>query len=108
MADVNIKKYTASGLGLLFAAIVISCWVLSTFLLMQWHFEWKNPLLYLLVLLQMHLYTGLFITAHDAMHGTVSSKPIVNKIVGQVCTLFYAAFWYPKLYTKHHLHHSHV
>jgi beta-carotene ketolase (CrtW type) len=108
MAYLNIKKYTASGLGLLFATIVISCWVISTVLLMQWHFEWKNPLLYLLILLQMHLYTGLFITAHDAMHGTVSPKAIINKVVGQICTLFYAAFWYPKLYSKHHLHHKHV
>jgi hypothetical protein len=30
----------------------------------------------------MHLYTGLFITAHDAMHGTVSSNPKLNKLIG--------------------------
>jgi len=108
IADLNIKKYTASGLGLLFATIVISCWLVSTILLMRWQFNWSNPMVYLLILVQMHLYTGLFITAHDAMHGTVYPKPIINKVVGQTCTLFYAAFWYPKLYTKHHLHHSHV
>ena len=108
MADLTIKKYAASGLGLMFAMLVISCWVISTVLLMRWHFNWSNPLVYLLILVQMHLYTGLFITAHDAMHGTVSPNPIVNRVVGQICTMFYAAFWYPKLYTKHHLHHSHV
>lgn len=108
MADPLIKKYTASGLGLFFAILIISGWVLSTVLLMQWRFSFFNPMVYALVLLQMHLYTGLFITAHDAMHGTVSPNPTINKTVGQICTLFYAAFWYPKLYTKHHLHHSHV
>ena len=106
--DINIKKYTASGLGLLFASLVIFTWIASIILLMRWHFSFSNPLLYVMILVQMHLYTGLFITAHDAMHGTVSPNQTVNKVVGQICTFFYAAFWYPKLYTKHHLHHSHV
>ena len=56
----------------------------------------------------MHLYTGLFITAHDAMHGTVSSNSKINNYIGYLCTFLYASFWYPKLYSKHHLHHSHV
>ncbi len=75
---------------------------------MLWPVNWHNPLLYLMILVQMHLYTGLFITAHDAMHGTVSSNQKINNFTGQVCTLLYAVFWYPKLYTKHHLHHSEV
>ena len=81
---------------------------LSTILLMQWHFSFTNPLVYLFVLVQMHLYTGLFITAHDAMHGTVSSNKTINNSVGFIATFVYAAFWYPKLYTKHHQHHQHV
>ena len=56
----------------------------------------------------MHLYTGLFITAHDAMHGTVSSSPKVNFFIGQLCTALYAAFSFDKLYKKHHEHHRHV
>jgi beta-carotene ketolase (CrtW type) len=60
------------------------------------------------VLVQMHLYTGLFITAHDAMHGTVSSNKAINNAAGFTATFVYAAFWYPKLYTKHHQHHQYV
>lgn len=56
----------------------------------------------------MHLYTGLFITAHDAMHGTVSANRFLNNWIGYTCTFLYALFWYPQLYTKHHQHHSHV
>ncbi|GAB2705035.1 fatty acid desaturase [Mucilaginibacter koreensis] len=97
-----------SNAGILVALLVIGCWVTSTLLLMQWQVNWRNPLLYLFMLLQMHLYTGLFITAHDAMHGTVASNPKVNTLIGCVTTFLYAAFWYPKLYTKHHKHHSHV
>jgi beta-carotene ketolase (CrtW type) len=56
----------------------------------------------------MHLYTGLFITAHDAMHGTVSPNRGLNNFVGYLSTFLYASFWYPQLFTKHHKHHSHV
>ena len=97
-----------SNIGLLIALLVLGCWTTSIILLMQWRFSFANPLLYLLILVQMHLYTGLFITAHDAMHGTVSSNRTVNNLIGYVCTFLYASFWYPKLYTKHHQHHDHV
>jgi beta-carotene ketolase (CrtW type) len=94
--------------GLLIAFIVIACWALSITLLMQWTVNFANPLLYLFILVQMHLYTGLFITAHDAMHGTISPNKKLNDFAGYTCTLLYASFWYPKLYAKHHQHHSHV
>ncbi|WP_184547550.1 fatty acid desaturase [Mucilaginibacter sp. FT3.2] len=95
-------------IGLLVALVVIGCWAISIILLMQWHFSFTNPLVYLLVLVQMHLYTGLFITAHDAMHGTISPNRSINNAVGYICTFLYASFWYPQLYVKHHMHHSHV
>lgn len=96
------------GAGAFFAVLIIGGWALSTILLMQWQFSFTNPLVYLFVLVQMHLYTGLFITAHDAMHGTVSSSKKINNAAGFIATFVYAAFWYPKLYTKHHQHHQHV
>jgi beta-carotene ketolase (CrtW type) len=65
---------TPSYLGLFIALLVIGSWLTSTLLLMQWQVNFANPLLYLFILVQMHLYTGLFITAHDAMHGTVAPK----------------------------------
>jgi beta-carotene/zeaxanthin 4-ketolase len=97
-----------SFIGLIVAMLVIGCWATSIILLMQWTVNFSNPLTYLFVLLQMHLYTGLFITAHDAMHGTVSSNRRVNNFIGYTCTFLYALFWYPQLYSKHHLHHQHV
>jgi beta-carotene/zeaxanthin 4-ketolase len=110
----HIKSVTSApplggwGAGVFFAFLIIGGWALSTILLMQWHFYFANPLVYLFVLVQMHLYTGLFITAHDAMHGTVSSNKRINNAAGFIATFVYAAFWYPKLYTKHHQHHQHV
>ena len=98
----------ASNAGIVVALLVTGCWAASTVLLMRWEVSWHNPLLYVFMLLQMHLYTGLFITAHDAMHGTVSSHRWVNQFTGYVTTFLYAAFWYPRLLAKHHLHHRHV
>src|SRR5689334_17424661 len=103
-----IMPKSSSNTGLFIALMVIGCWTASIVLLMRWHLSFANPLVYLLVLVQMHLYTGLFITAHDAMHGTVSPNRTLNNLTGYICTFLYAAFWYPQLYTKHHKHHSHV
>ncbi|WP_419700095.1 fatty acid desaturase [Mucilaginibacter sp. NFX135] len=97
-----------SNTGLFIAMLVIGSWAVSIILLMRWHFSFANPLVYLFVLIQMHLYTGLFITAHDAMHGTVSPNRALNNLTGYICTFLYASFWYPQLYTKHHQHHNHV
>ncbi len=94
--------------GFLIAILVLTCWLSSTIFLMKWQISWSNSLLYISILVQMHLYTGLFITAHDAMHGTVSQNKSLNNAVGYIATFFYAAFWYPQLYSKHHMHHRHV
>lgn len=94
--------------GFFIALLVISFWCTSIFFLMRWDFSFTNPLTYLLVLIQMHLYTGLFITAHDAMHGTVSPNKVANSVVGNICTFLYAAFLFKQLHQKHHEHHRHV
>jgi beta-carotene ketolase (CrtW type) len=87
---------------------VISCWFASLFFLLNWNFNWQNPLVYFMILLQMHLFTGLFITAHDAMHGTISANKYINNTIGYIAVFLYAGFFYSKLYTKHHKHHKFV
>ncbi|RNL54927.1 fatty acid desaturase [Pedobacter jejuensis] len=94
--------------GVYFALAILLCWFTSLFLLLTWRFEWTNPLVYLMIFVQMHLYTGLFITAHDSMHGTISSNRKLNNFFGYVSVFLYAGFFYNKLYDKHHNHHSHV
>ena len=54
------------------------------------------------------LNVGLFIVAHDCMHGSLAPhRPFVNRLVGTLCVAVYAAFSYAKLYDKHHEHHRH-
>jgi beta-carotene/zeaxanthin 4-ketolase len=69
---------------------------------------WTNPLTYLLFLLITHLYTGLFITAHDAMHGLVTSNKRLNTFIGTLTALLFAYNWYPRLLANHKLHHQHA
>jgi beta-carotene ketolase (CrtW type) len=52
------------------------------------------------------LSVGLFIIAHDAMHGSLSpARPGMNRLVGGLCLLIYAGFWFDRLLPKHHEHH---
>ncbi len=100
---------TISYTGVFVALTVIICWAFCIIFLMQVMVDFTSPLIYVFVLIQMHLYTGLFITAHDAMHGTVlPGNKKVNFIFGQICTALYAAFPFYKLKNKHFKHHQFV
>lgn len=94
--------------GLLIGWGIILIWSASLIFLFQVKLSWSNPLTYLGILAQMHLYTGLFITAHDAMHGIVSSNKRWNKITGLIAALLFSYNFYWKLYPKHHEHHRYV
>ena len=57
------------------------------------------------VFVQGYLYTGLFITAHDAIHGTVHQSKSINRWLGRVSAFLFAAFSYRRLHTNHMKHH---
>lgn len=75
---------------------------------LQLDFSLANPWIYVAFLLQTHLYTGLFITAHDAMHGTVSENRKLNKAIGTISALLFSFNFYNRLNKKHHEHHRFV
>ena len=55
------------------------------------------------------LYVGIFIVAHDCMHGSLApGRPLVNRVIGQICVFLYAGFSFDALNRKHHLHHRHA
>jgi beta-carotene/zeaxanthin 4-ketolase len=60
-----------------------------------------------LLLVRTFLQTGLFITAHDAMHGSICvERPNWNRRIGSICSTLYALLPYETLLTKHVLHHQ--
>ncbi len=92
--------------GLVIALSILFSWLLLLIYLLR--LDWTEaPLLALGgFVLQTFLYTGLFITAHDAMHGTiVPFKPSWNTWLGSVSVFFYAFMWYPYLKDQHQYHH---
>ena len=60
------------------------------------------------ILAQTWLFTGLFITGHDSMHGTICRNRRINNLFGFIATTLYAGLWYPQLKKKHYLHHIYV
>ncbi len=95
--------------GILIAIGVISLWGSSLWYLLNSTVSFSDPWLYVFILLQTHLYTGVFITAHDSIHGVVAPQyPKLNYFVGWLCATLFAFNNFKKLSQKHHLHHRHV
>lgn len=94
--------------GLSLAVLILGCWltvhVWGVFLQ-----PLEGPALLaapFLILTQSWLGAGMFIVAHDAMHGSLApGRPRINAVVGQICVGAYAAFSYRKLTVCHHQHH---
>ena len=95
--------------GLLLAALVSAFWLaihLGGIFLWQWQ-PATFALAALLVIVQAWLSTGLFIIAHDCMHGSLApSRPRLNAAIGTLTLGAYAALSYRALMPKHLAHHA--
>lgn len=98
---------TNTNCSIAIAFIIIGLWAINLIFLLS--IDVANTQVFwvvLAVLLQTFLYTGLFITAHDAMHGVVFFKNLkVNHLIGSVAVSLYGLFSYKDLLQKHWLHH---
>ncbi|MEM8971518.1 MAG: fatty acid desaturase [Pseudomonadota bacterium] len=96
--------------GLLLAGGILTGWLITHvsgvfFYQWGWHSIVTAPAL---VALNCWLFVGMFIVAHDCMHGSlVPFRPTWNRLIGQVCLGLYAGFEFDTLNRKHHLHHRH-
>jgi beta-carotene ketolase (CrtW type) len=92
-------------MGTIIALLILSLWAAHLAYLLVFVEVSVAPVMLIHIAIQTYLYTGLFITAHDSMHGLVSSNRTLNKMVGQTATWLFAALSYSRLNQKHHLHH---
>lgn len=93
--------------GLAVAGGVLGAWAASTAALLSTPLS-SIPLggVVLAVAAQAFLYTGLFITAHDGMHGTICPRfPRLNDALGTLAVGVYALFDFRALRRAHHQHH---
>lgn len=99
-----------TAIGLAIAITLIAAW-LAIHVWAIFGRDWTLadvPLALLVILVQAWLSTGLFITAHDAMHGSLApGRPALNRAIGTLCLGIYAGLSYAALLPKHHAHHRH-
>ncbi len=94
-------------MGIVIAISIITLWGAHLFYLLYYFpFDPSSLLFYLHIGIQTYFFTGLFITAHDSMHGTVSKRKRINSGIGELVTFLYAGLSYQKLKKKHILHHK--
>lgn len=93
-------------MGIFLAITIISFWAAHLFYILAYvDVSMLNPWMYVHILLQTYFFTGLFITGHDAMHGTVSRNRFINQSIGYLVVFLYAGMWYKSLIKFHALHH---
>lgn len=96
-------------MGIIIASTVISLWAGHlVWILSLRDLSFTSPLLYLHIIIQSYLYTGLFITAHDSMHGGVANNRVVNRFFGRLSLWLFAAFTYKRMFAKHMDHHHYT
>ena len=95
--------------GAIIALLIIALWMATIFISMTGDFSQPNYFVSVgLILWQTFLNTGLFITAHDGMHGIICSHhPKLNSAIARLSLLFYSVggLSYDLLKKKHDLHH---
>ncbi len=105
-ADAMIRQ---TRIGVLLSAAIIVAW-LTIHIVGIFHWHWSLgtvPIGVAAVIVQTWLSTGLFIIAHDAMHGALApSYPRLNRAIGMTCLSLYACLSYAALLPRHHLHHQ--
>lgn len=95
-------------MGILIALLIISLWLFHLVYILNFvEVNFSSPFLYLHIFIQAYFYTGLFITGHDAMHGTISRNKKINKAIGTASTFLFAGLSYNRLIKNHFMHHKH-
>lgn len=101
--DLNAKSFT----GLLVASAILMLWISSLGLFSSINIAQLTAIgIVPAVLGRTFIQTGLFIVAHDAIHGAVvPSNRRFNQWVGQLALMLYALLPYQKLSLNHWQHH---
>lgn len=94
--------------GLALAGLILAAWAgIHIYAMFVFRFTAATwPLAVLMIALQCWLSVGLFIVAHDAMHGSLApSAPRLNGPVGAALLFLYAGFGWRRMRAAHFDHH---
>ena len=109
MASAALPRRSAqAATGLLLAALVCGGWI-ALHLLGMWVVDvrWATvPLVLAMAAVQCWLSVGLFIIAHDAMHGSLApGHARLNEAIGGALLFLYAGFAWARMRDAHFAHH---
>jgi len=94
-------------MGIVIAISIFLLWISHlVYCLVFVEVNFLSPFTYVHLFLQTYFFTGLFITAHDSMHGAIAKNRKLNNTLGQIATMAYAFLSYKTLTKKHYLHHQ--
>lgn len=95
-------------LGLVWAIVIVSLWVGTFIVFLGLDLAALSPFHWAaIVLIRTFFHTGLFILAHDAMHGSlIPSNAAINQGLGRLFLGLYAVLPYDRVQSNHHKHHQ--
>jgi beta-carotene/zeaxanthin 4-ketolase len=104
---ISSRRQTVIGLSLI-AAILVTWIAIHIYAMFFYRINATNwPLIPLIFAVQCWLSVGMFIAAHDGMHGSLApGKKWVNEAVGSFLLAFYAGFGWRKMRNAHWDHHK--
>ncbi len=98
-------------IGVVLAAVICGAWIaIHVVGIFYLRITLANlPLVAVLAALQCWLSVGMFIVAHDAMHGSLApGRPTLNARIGAGLLLLYAGFGWSRMRDAHFDHHRHA
>lgn len=104
----SIARRSQTAIGCALAAAVVGGWLALHVLGMAVvQVRWATlPLVLAMAAVQCWLSVGLFIVAHDAMHGTLApGRPRLNGVIGGTLLFLYAGFAWRRMRDAHFAHH---
>lgn len=104
----DAKKQTERGVA--YALLIVALWISTLIVSLVPEYllsAWSIAALLGIMAVRTFLSTGLFIVAHDAIHGTVAPRlPRLNDAIGRLAAFIYAFFPFRKLASHHWAHHA--
>lgn len=93
-------------MGIAIGLFIISAWILHCFYILETvTCSFDSLSMWFHIYVQTYLSVGLFITAHDAMHGTVSLHKKANNTIGWLACFLFAGMSFKRLIKNHMDHH---
>ncbi len=109
--NVSVPRAREAVVSQLLAAAIVIAWLGVHFATILGgvadNLSW--PAIAAIIAVQAWLSAGLFIIAHDAMHGAlVPGRPRRNRAIGRLTLMIYAGLDYDRMMPAHHQHHRHT